>query len=147
MKNGFTLPELLATIAIIGILSSLALPLFSEHITKAQVLEGIHLATQAKLRVTDYAHSHALSSIRNNESLGLPKPTDYAGKYVSKITVQSGGKIQVSFKDPVGSFTFIPLIKYGFIKWTCASNSAELNAFLPASCSRFNVKEEKPNGK
>jgi len=34
MKNGFTLTELLITLALIGILSSVAYPLYTEHLTK-----------------------------------------------------------------------------------------------------------------
>ena len=47
-QQGFTLIELMIVVAIIGILSSLAITAYQTYTIRAQVAEGISIATNAK---------------------------------------------------------------------------------------------------
>lgn len=48
VQQGFTLIELMIVVAIIGILSAIALPVYQDYIAKAQVAESLSLATGMK---------------------------------------------------------------------------------------------------
>ncbi|QRN41816.1 MAG: prepilin-type N-terminal cleavage/methylation domain-containing protein [Neisseriaceae bacterium] len=53
LQKGFTLIEMMIVLVIIGIMAAFALPKFQEYIAKAQVAEGIQMATNAKISITD----------------------------------------------------------------------------------------------
>jgi len=50
-QTGFTLIELMIVVAIVGILTSIALPAYQGYIVRAKVTEGMSLASSAKIVV------------------------------------------------------------------------------------------------
>lgn len=93
-NKGFTLIELLIVIAIIGILSTIASPLYSEHVLKTQRVEGKSALVQLQLRMeshllnrNSYADAHIGGTVDND--MVWPTNLSESGFYELKISAQT----------------------------------------------------------
>lgn len=87
--KGFTLIELMIVVAIIGILSTLAVPSYQDMVIKKQVHEGIEFISFAKHAVAEhYRIRHALPA--NNAAAGLPPKEKIIGSFVTLVEVENG---------------------------------------------------------
>lgn len=136
-RAGFTLIELMIVIAIIAILATLAIPAYQNYVIRAQVSEGLSLASGAKAAVWDYV-SNTGHFPPSNHTAGLATPASIAGTYVSRVNV-TGGTITVSFDQPATNtaihnqtLVLSPDMHGGSIEWTCSSTMS--GQYLPSSC-------------
>ena len=53
LQQGFTLIELMIVVAIIGILAAIAIPAYQDYTIRAQVTEGMNLASAVKANVSE----------------------------------------------------------------------------------------------
>lgn len=95
MKPGFTLIELMIVVAIIGILSMIALPAYQDYTKRTYVTEGIALSSGVKLAVTETFSSSGKWPFNNAEA-GLPSGDKISGTavqsiWLSQIGHQNGG--------------------------------------------------------
>lgn len=143
VQRGFTLIELMIVVAIIAILAAIAIPAYQNYLIRAQVTEGMSLATGAKAAVWDF-YSNTGRYPPSNESAGLPSnPSSIAGKYVQSVTVASG-KITATFNNADANaaihgktLVLSPNSGGDTIVWTC-NPAGTANAvdpkYLPSSC-------------
>ena len=138
IQKGFTLIELMIAVAIVGILSAVALPAYQDYTIRSQVTEGISLASGAKSGIVEY-HS-------NKGELPGAGDVDFdgaSGKYVTSVAIGENGVITATFggdeansKITVENKNTIVLTPEetdeGNIKWECTGTVDA--KYLPASC-------------
>lgn len=161
-QNGFTLIELMIVVAIIGILASLAITSYQTYTIRAQVAEGLSIATNAKAGITDVFFDSGEAPADRLAAGLTANPTDTSGTYVSSVDVQDG-TIAVVFGNQAnvaiaGQTLYVTPYETGEegVVWRCANapnsagyqllgtagggNAATYNAtliedrFLPSSC-------------
>lgn len=143
-SRGFTLIELMIVVAIIAILTSIAITAYSKSISKAQLSEAFTIADGLKVGVLDYYHQNGVCPSIGTLADGLASnAASYSGQYVASADVATqGGTCVITALMRSGSVT-APLrgkqvvftlnsSGNGDTQWSCSSDAAV--EYLPQTC-------------
>lgn len=83
-KRGFTLVEVMITVAIVGVLTTIAVPVYQDYMIRSQVSEGITLASGAKPLIAEYYAQNG-EYPKNGSSVGY---TGATGRFISNVEIR-----------------------------------------------------------
>lgn len=135
--SGFTLIELMIVVAIIGILAAIAIPAYQDYTIRAQVAEGLSLATGSKAALWDYISNHG-SMPTDNASAGLASPQSISGTYVTSVDV-AGGNVTITFGNKANAringstLLMSAATQAGSITWQCTGGDLS-SKYRPTTC-------------
>jgi type IV pilus assembly protein PilA len=136
-SKGFTLIELMIVVAIIGILASLAVSAYQTYTVRAQISEGLEMASGAKVPIVDaYTNDGAAPTDRAAAGMSV-NPTDTRGSYVSQVAIVNG-RLDVTYSGPrahqaiIGkTLSMTPYITPGnIVIWRCGNAGAPAGGAL-----------------
>ncbi len=138
-EAGFTLMELLIVLALVAIMSMIAVPIYRNYVQSAKITEGLTLASTIQLEAEVYYTLHG-DWPENNASLGLPQPDAYKGNSVDAIALDRN-QINVTFNNTIqgeeGGNVHLILIaeerEGGLIQWECRGENLKVED-LPTGC-------------
>jgi type IV pilus assembly protein PilA len=137
-QKGFTLIELMIVVAIIGILAAIAIPAYQDYTIRAQVTEGLNLASAAKSGVAEtFANTGAWPV--DLTAAGMTNATPPSGKYVTGVTIGTG-TITIAYGGQANSVingltvSLQPKISTNNdVIWVCGYHAPPAGAVDPAS--------------
>jgi type IV pilus assembly protein PilA len=140
LNSGFTLIELMIVVAIIAIILTLALPVYTNYSIRAKIGEGLALAAAAKTTVAATCIESPLLTDLNNNKVGY---VSSESEWVESITASASCTqpvITIVTKNtgapsPPPEFTLTGTIgsSTSSVTWVCASTNTP-NHLLPAAC-------------
>jgi type IV pilus assembly protein PilA len=143
VRKGFTLIELMVTIAIVSIIAVVAVALYEDYSVKAQVSEGFGLSDSIRVAEAEYYYNMGAFPT-SLSTLGLTSPT---GKYISSINLGDNGVITITYGNNVnyrinrGVLTLTPTVdtaNVGIIHYECSGDGTILlDKYLPTVCANL----------
>lgn len=93
--EGFTLMEMVAVLAVVGILATMAVPSYLNRLVREEIVAAVSLADIAKTPIA-LLWATAQAFPPDNASVGLPAADKIVNNYISSVAVQDGA-IQITF--------------------------------------------------
>lgn len=140
--KGFSLVELMITVAIIGILSAVAIPAYQDYVTRSQVSEAITLGMGMKSIIGEYGWNNSQWPTAIIGPTNTPNSHEVVanlqGKYSKMDSIVSGiypsaTIVMIMISGKASGQTILFQTNDGAASWTC--NSGTLNRkYRPNAC-------------
>ncbi|QLE79814.1 prepilin-type N-terminal cleavage/methylation domain-containing protein [Francisella sp. Scap27] len=131
MQKGFSLVELMVVIAIIAILAAVAIPMYSNYTTRANVSSEISQLGGVKAQVAENIANTGLTAgdtITGVSTTGYDAPTG--------TTVTDAGVINRTSTSISGStIRLTPALVSGAMTWGCDVTGSPAASSIPGSCN------------
>ena len=133
-QKGFTLIELMVVVAIIAVLSAIALPAYQDYVVRAQVAEGISLSNGARMAIAVYYGDNG-EFPADNVAAGLAPPGSIVGNYTESVTIDGAGNISVLFGGRANAKLQGKILSVratdngGSLRWSCGGAGFKVCAF------------------
>lgn len=134
--EGVTISELMITVVIISILSSVAVSSYQDYVNKSEVAQALNYASRAKIAVTKYYQARGVFPA-NSTQIGLnnlkQNPSD-----INALSISKGGIITIttSIDDKMGRLSLTPTVTTNGINWSCEALSLD-SKYLPSPCRKI----------
>ena len=133
-QKGFTLIELLVVVAIIGVLATLGLPMYSKYQARAKVTAALAELTAMKVPFEDVINQGETPTIANVAPAGEAS-TNHCTLAVTATTAAGGGSIVCTLHNAPGVVQgkTVTLTRDEAKGWSCRSSVSP--DYLPKGCS------------
>ncbi len=133
-SRAFTLLELMATLAIVLIITMLAYPSLDKYVVRSKVTDAIGAAAEIQTMIA--------AQIASNETVtgSGTSISSFAtiSRYVSAYSVSANGVISITTTADAGSISLTLSPNYDAIleqvSWVCAVSSSSQDDYVPSSC-------------
>lgn len=144
LSSGFTLIELMIVVALIGVLSALAIPVYQDYLVRSQVSRAYAELGRYKSAL-EMNFSRNVGSVSNSDLGYVPSNLTTGAQSVDIATVNADGSGQLEVTlggdvSPIVAGTVIRLLRDAKGTWTCtfdvtASTATWKRQFLPRGCN------------
>lgn len=131
---GFSIIELMVSLAILGVLATIAISAYNDYLVRARVSEVLQLSSTLKAAITEYRLTQGVMPTSYTQVGGSTPST----QYVNSISVGTAGVITITGNQttlgtggPL-SITLTPTFSNGAVLWTCQSSGQ--TQYAPGSC-------------
>lgn len=136
--SGFTLVEILAVLAIIGILSAFAIPSYMDYSIKARVTELFTVVKPAQLEVAVALQSGVPKKDIDSKILSMSWGKEQH-KTISDLSISEGNIKVTADKNALGIdsdvvVTLSPDNNHGLLTWKCEYAETKHAKYLPKHC-------------
>jgi type IV pilus assembly protein PilA len=138
MQQGFTLIELMIVVAIIGILTTIALPAYQDYVVRTKIAEVMVVADAAKTGLSEYymsASQMPASTSQANINTNTAQ-SEYIGAITFTTTANSATiTYSVANLGVTGDIALVGTATTNGIEWDCGTAATTLGTrYIPLNC-------------